>query len=161
MQFDETFWVMVAFLILVGILVWAKVPGMIAKALDQRGDKIRADLDQAAKLRAEAQAMHADYQKKQQAALAEAEAIVATAEADMKRLAAQAEVDLAASITRRKAQAEAKIAQAEAAAIQEVRNAAVDIAVEAARTILAQQMSGGAASATNDKAIAEARSLIN
>jgi len=133
---DTTFWVGVGFLIFIGILVWKKVPAMIAAALDDRAAKIRSDLDQAARLREDAQALYADYQRKQRDALKEAEEIVAHARAEAERMARQAEIDLRAQIERRKAMAEAKIAQAEQAAIKDVRAAAADLAISAARRII-------------------------
>lgn len=137
---DSHFWEAVAFLIAVA-LVWKKASSGISSALDQRAAKIRDELDDARKLRDDAQAMLANYQRKQRDALKEAEAIVAQAKAEAERLGAQAAKDLEAAIQRRQRLAEEKIAQAEQKAIAEVRAAAVDIAVGAARRVLAEDMS--------------------
>ena len=158
---DETAWVAVAFLVFVGLLVYLKVPGLLTKGLDERAAKIRSDLEEAARLRTEAQKLFAEYQEKQKNAIKEAAEIVAYAQEEAKRLAAQAETDLKASIARRQAMAEQKIAQAEQAAVQDVRGAAVDLAVEAARAVLVKTMEGGAAQAATDKAIADVRALIH
>src|SRR5690242_9609747 len=137
---DSHFWEAVAFLIAVA-LVWKKASRSISSALDQRAAKIRDELDDARKLRDDAQAMLANYQRKQRDALKEAEAIVAQAKAEAERLGAQAAKDLEAAIQRRQRLAEEKIAQAEQKALAEVRAAAVDIAVGAARRVLAEDMS--------------------
>lgn len=158
---DETAWVAVAFLLFVGLLVYLKVPGLMTKGLDDRAAKIRSDLEEAARLRTEAQKLFAEYQEKQKNAMKEAAEIVAHAQDEAKRLAAQAEADLKASIARRQAMAEQKIAQAEQAAVQDVRGAAVDLAVEAARAVLVKTMQGGNAQAATDKAIADVRTLIH
>jgi F-type H+-transporting ATPase subunit b len=158
---DETAWVAVAFLLFVGMLVYLKVPGLLTKGLDDRAAKIRSDLEEAARLRSEAQKLFAEYQEKQKNAMKEAAEIVAHAQEEAKRLAAQAEADLKASLTRRQAMAEQKIAQAEQAAVQDVRGAAVDLAVEAARAVLMKTMQGGAAQSAADKAIADVRTLIH
>jgi F-type H+-transporting ATPase subunit b len=158
---DETAWVGVAFLLFVGLLVYLKVPAMLTKGLDDRAAKIRADLEEAARLRTEAQQLYADYQEKQKNAMKEAAEIVAHAQEEAKRLAAQAEADLKVSLARRQAMAEQKIAQAEQQAVQDVRGAAVNLAVDAARTMLVSAMQGGGAQAATDKAIADVRTLIH
>jgi F-type H+-transporting ATPase subunit b len=158
---DESAWVAVAFMLFVGLLVYLKVPGMITKALDDRSAKIKSDLDEAARLRAEAQKLYAEYQEKQKNALKEAEAIVTSAQDEARRMTAQAEADLKALLARRQAMAEQKIAQAEQQALQDVRAAAVNVAVEAARRILTQQLQGPAAAGATDKAIAEVKTLIH
>jgi F-type H+-transporting ATPase subunit b len=136
---DVHFWEAVAFLI-AAWLVWKKAGGAITGALDQRAAKIRDELDEARRLREEAQATLANYQRKQRDALKEAEAIIGHAKADAERLGAQAARDLEAAIERRQRLAEEKIAQAEQKAVAEVRVAAVDVAVGAARRVLAEDM---------------------
>lgn len=158
---DETFWVAVAFVILVAVLVYYRVPGMLTKALDNRAARIRSQLDEAQRLRDEAQKLFAEYQQKQKDALKEAADIVAHAQDEAKRIAAQAEADLKAGLARRQALAEQKIAQAEAQAIQDVRAAAVNVAVEAARKVLADRLTGDAAASATDKAIADVRALMH
>ena len=138
--YDPEFWVTVAFLLAVGIAVYFRVNAMIAGALDERAAKIRAELDEARRLREEAQQMLAQYQRKQRDALNEAEEIAARAREDAERLAAQGRRDLEAAIERRRQMAEEKIAQAEAKAVTEIRSAAVDVAMAATRQILTRQL---------------------
>ena len=154
MEFNEEFWVAIAFLMFVGLMLYLKVPSMLGKTLDQRSQKIKQDLDEAARLRAEAMVLFEEYRQKQQNAMQVAAEIVAHAEAEAKRIAKQAEVDLRAALERRRVMAETKIAQAEAAAVKEVRDIAVDIAIAAARDVLVQQLKGPAA----DQLIAKATS---
>lgn len=151
---DPTFWVGLAFVVFVaGIAKMAYK--MIAESLDKRAERIRAELDEAVRLREEAQTLLAGYQRKQRDAVTEAEEIVEHAKAEAKRLAEQAEKDLEAAMERRTQLAEAKIAQAEAQAISEVRNLAVDVAIRATRRLIAENMDETRAQATVDQAIAE------
>ncbi len=96
-------WATVALFIFLGIVAYLKVPGMIGKALDARGQKIQADLDAAAKLREEATALLAEYQKKRKAAEAEAENIVAAAKREAEALAAEARQKTEEFVARRTA----------------------------------------------------------
>ncbi len=158
---DESAWVGVAFVLFVGLLGYMGVFGKLTAALDDRAAKIKAQLEEAQRLRDEAQKLFAEYQQKQQAALKEAEDIVAHAQEEAKRIAAKAEADLNASLGRRQAMAEQKIAQAESQAILEVRAAAVDVAVAAARKVLTDRMKGDAANTATDNAIADVRALMH
>ena len=76
---DATFWAMIALFIFIGVVVYMKVPGMIAKALDERAAKIRNELDEAQRLREEAQQLLAEFQKKRKEAEKEAADMVAAA----------------------------------------------------------------------------------
>jgi F-type H+-transporting ATPase subunit b len=138
--YDPEFWVTIAFVLAVGIAVYFKVGAMIGSALDERAAKIRAELDEARRLREEAQQMLAEYQRKQRDALKEAEEIAARSRDEAERLAAQGRRDLEAAIERRRQMAEEKIAQAEAKAVAEIRSAAVDVAMTATRQILTRQL---------------------
>ena len=133
---DPTWWVflaVVAFLFLVSFLgVWK----LIGEKLDARSDGIRTELDEARRLREEAQALLASFQRKQKEAEAQAEEIVAQARRDAEAMAVQARRDLAERLERRAAAAEAKIASAETQAMADVRARAVDLAVEMAETDL-------------------------
>jgi F-type H+-transporting ATPase subunit b len=133
---DNTFWAFAGLLIFLGIMVYMKVPGMMAKGLDARGDKIRADLNEAKRLRDEAAALLEEYKKKRKQAEADAEEIVAAAKRDAETMAADARQKTEEFVKRRTAMAEQKIAQAEADAVNAVRATAVDIAVAAAGKIL-------------------------
>ncbi|SDW10038.1 F0F1 ATP synthase subunit B family protein [Roseicitreum antarcticum] len=133
--------VAIAFVIFIGILVYYKVPGLLSGLLDKRADGIRADLDEARKLREEAQELRASFERKHVEVQAEAERIVASAKEAAEAAAAQAQVDLADSIKRRMKAAEDQIASAEAAAIRDVRNAAVNVAVAAAGDVIRKNTS--------------------
>ena len=158
---DSSFWVLVAFVIFFGFLFYIKVPGQLAKSLDERAEKIKRELEEAEKLHREAQHLFADYQRKQRNALKEAEEIVAAAEAEAKRIAEAAKADLDASLARRRVQAEEKIAQAEQTALREVRDAAIDMAVNAASGILREQMQGSGGAAQTARAIAEVTAKLH
>lgn len=135
---DTSFWAMLGVVIFFGILVWAKVPGIIAKQLDTRADKIRNDLDDARRMREEAQELLASFQRKQREAEAEAEAIIEQAKSDAKHLREAARTELAARLERRTALAEQRIAQAEAHAVAEVKALAADLATDAAARLIAE-----------------------
>jgi len=147
-------WVAIAFLIVV--LGAAKpVFKALTSGLDDRTAKIRARLEEAAKLREESEAILAEYQRKQREAMKDAEDIIAHANAEAQRLAEQAARDLEASLKRREAQALERIAQAESNAIKEVKDAAIDLAINAVHSILAQQVQSPLTSTFADKSIAE------
>jgi F-type H+-transporting ATPase subunit b len=148
------FWVLVAFVLFVALIVW-KARGTIAESMDSRGNRIRNELEEARRLREEAQALLADYQRKQRDAVQEAEAMLRAAEEEAGRLRERAEADLAASIKRREQQALDRIAHAEANAQAQVRDLAVDIAVAATRQILADKLDEAKAAELVDAAIKE------
>lgn len=155
---DPTFWVAVSFIIFVGILIWKKVPDMITRALDARAQRISDELEEARRLREEAQALLAEYQRKQHEAEREAEGIVAQAREDATLYAADARKKLDEMLERRRALAESKIAQAEAQAVKEVRARAADIAVAAAAKLIAEELPESKAKSLIDgsvKAVAE------
>jgi len=151
---DPEFWVAVAFVIVVAGLAWKGTP-TITKMLDDRADKIRGELNEAQRLREEAQRTLADYQRKQRDALKEAEQIVALARAEAERAAAQAARDLDAALKRRQALALEKIALEESKALAEVRNTAVDVAIAAVRRIMAEDLDSRHKEKLIDDAIAE------
>ncbi|HEY5208371.1 MAG TPA: F0F1 ATP synthase subunit B [Stellaceae bacterium] len=157
---QSEFWVLIAFLIALAVLVW-KVTPIITKTLDTRTAKIKADLDEAARLRDEARRTLAEFQQKQRAALVEAEGIVAQAKIEAQRVAQQAERDLALALERRQKQALEKIAMAETKAIAEVRNQAVDVAIAAVRRILADDLSAARKGTLVDDAIADLSRRLN
>lgn len=147
-------WVGFAAIVGVAILVWKAGPGLM-KSLDGRGAKIKAELDEAQRLREDAQKTLADYQRKQRDALKEAQEIIAHARADAERAAQQAARDLEASLERRQRQALEKIALEEAKALAEVRNVAVDVAIAAARRVLAEDIDPARRAGLIDAAIAQ------
>lgn len=136
MIMDNSFWATVALLIFLGIAVYAKAPALVAKALDGRADKIRADLEEARFLREEAAALLAEFQKKRKDAEAEAAGIVDAARREAATVASDAKAKSEDYVRRRTAMAEQKIGQAEAEAISAVRSSAVDLAVAAAAKLL-------------------------
>jgi F-type H+-transporting ATPase subunit b len=133
---DNTFWATAALFIFLGIVVYLKVPAMITKALDGRAEKIRADLDEARRLREEAKALLTEYQKKRKDAEAEAAGIVDAAKREAAVVAAEAKAKSEDYIRRRTALAEQKIGQAEVEAVNAVRASAVDLAISAATKLL-------------------------
>jgi F-type H+-transporting ATPase subunit b len=157
---DPEFWVSIAVIIGVAGIVWKASP-MITGALDSRAAKIKAELDEARRLREDAQRMLADYQRKQRDALKEAEQIVALARAEAERTAAHAADELAAALERRQAQALEKIALAESKATAEVRNTVVDVAVAGVRRMLAQELDAQHKNQLLDDAIAELPKLLH
>ena len=138
---DPTTWVFIAVVIFLLSLLYFGIHKKIAGTLDVRADAIRNELDQARRLREEAQALLASYQRKQKEAEAQAEEIVKQARSDAENMASQARKDLAERLERRAAQAEAKIANAEAQALGEVKAKAADLAMDAAENILRTKMS--------------------
>lgn len=148
------FWVALAMGVFLAILVWKKVPGMITAGLDRQIAGIRARLDEAKKLRAEAEALRDEYARKIAGVEAETAAMVAHADAEARALIAKAEADAAELVQRRSKMAEDKIAAAERAAIQEVRARAADAATRAAAAILAARHDAAADKPLVDKTIA-------
>jgi F-type H+-transporting ATPase subunit b len=137
---DPTFWAAVGLVLFFAVIVWQKVPGAIAKMLDSRAETIRKELDEARRLREEAQELLASFQRKQREAEAEADAIVAQAKKDAKSMRAEARKELSERLDRRTAMAEQRIAQAEAHAAQEIRALAADLAVDAAAKLLGEKL---------------------
>lgn len=160
-MFDATFWAFIALIIFLGLLVYLKVPAMIGKSLDARADRIRGELDEARRLREEASALLADYQRRRKEAEAEAQQIVASAKHEAELITREAKVKTEEFVTRRTAMAEQKIAQAEAQAIAEVKSSAVDLAVEAAQKLIAAKATGKTAEALVASSIGEIKSKLN
>jgi F-type H+-transporting ATPase subunit b len=158
---DTKFWVLVSFLIFVGLLLYYKVPAMVAKMLDDRADAIRKELDEARRLREEAQALLTDYQTKAKEAESEAKTIIDSAKKEAEMLAAEARKTLAENIERRSKLAEDKIARAEAQALSEVRATAVDTALAAAERLLKTRASGATGTGLVDEAIRDLKGRLN
>jgi F-type H+-transporting ATPase subunit b len=157
---DPEFWVAIAFVIAVGLVLWKSAP-IIAKSLDDRAAKIKAELDEAQRLREDAQRTLAEFQRKQRDAFKEAEQIAALAKSEAERAAAQAARDLEAALQRRQTQALEKIALAEVKATTEIRNTTVDVAIAAVRRVLAEQLDQQRKSRLIDDAIAELPKLLH
>ncbi len=141
---NTDFVVLIAFLIFVGILIYYKIPGVVAKLLDNRAEGIKFELDTARSLHEEARALLASYEQKHREMQAQAQQIVEGARREALSAAEQAKADLKTSIARRLQAATDQIGSAEAAAIKAVKDQAVSVAVAAAGDLLARQMDKGA-----------------
>ena len=155
------FWVAVAFVAFLLILAYYKVPALIARVLDDRAEAIRKELDEARRLREEAQSLLADYQKKHRNAGQEAEAIVEQARREAEAFAAETRKSLTETVERRRKQAEDRIARAEAQAVEDVRAAAVDMAIAAAEKILREKAAGAGGAALIDESIRGLKGRLN
>jgi F-type H+-transporting ATPase subunit b len=155
------FWVGISFVAFILILLYYRVPRLIAKALDERADAIRKELDEARRLREEAAKLLADYQKKHRNAGEEVEGIVAQARREAEAFADETRQALADTLERRTRQAEDRIARAEAQAVDEVRAAAVELAVAAAEKILREKAAGAAGAALIDEGIRGLKGRLN
>lgn len=151
---DPYFFIGIAFLIFVAVVIWKGGKGILG-TLDARSDKIRSELDEAQRLREEAQHLLADYKRRQREATDEAEGIIRQAEEEARRLREKAAKDLDETLARREQQAMDRIAQAEAQAAADVRNLAVDLAITATQQVLAKQLNEAKASELVDAAIKE------
>ncbi len=160
-MFEAETWVAVAFVVFVGVLAYFRVHRQIIGSIDQRRSKIEAELGEARRLKEEAQALLAQYQRKQREAEAEAAAIVEGAKAEAERLAADAKVKVEEFVARRTKMAETKIAQSEAQAVADVRAAAAEAAVAAAERILRQTVKGQVAERLVAKGIDELKGKLN
>ncbi len=137
---NTNFVVLIAFLLFVAVLVYLKVPNFLGGKLDERADAIRSELDEARALREEAQTILASYERKQKEVKEQSARIVAHAKDEAATAAELAKQDLKASIARRLAAAVDQIASAENAAIREVRDSAIQVAIGAAKDLIAKQM---------------------
>lgn len=155
------FWVGVSFVLFLVLLVYLKVPGMAAKALDERADAIQYELDEAKRLREEAQAVLAEYERKKIEAEADAQKIIAQAKREAEIYGEEARRKMQEQVERRSRLAEQKIAMAEVAAVKDVRAAAADLAVEAATRVLGAEVKGATASGLIDESIAAVRKQLN
>ncbi len=135
-----TLWVLLAFVLVVGVALWKGAHKSVAKALDERADKIRAELEEARKLRNEAEALLASYKKKQAEAEEQAKDIVAQARKEAELMAENARKELKERIARRTEQAQAKIKTAEAQALSDVKKQAAHLATRAAEELLKKEM---------------------
>jgi F-type H+-transporting ATPase subunit b len=158
---EPEFWVAVAFVILMGVFAYVGVHRTVLTSLDHRRDRIKAELDDARRLKDEAAKLLAEYKARHTTAEREAEEIISGAKAEAERIAAEAKVKLEDFVARRTKTAESKIALAEAQALAEVRSAAADAAVAAATTILSKSMKASVADELLTKGIDEVRAKLN
>lgn len=152
---DSHFWVAVAFLVFVGVLVWAGVHKLVWKSLGDAGAKVQAQLDEADALRREAQDLLAQVKAQKDASEKLAAEILANAREEAQRLGVEAQAKLAEQIERRGQMAERKIAQAEAQAEADVRAAAAELAAQMAEQVLVARLSGAKSDPLIDKAIGQ------
>ena len=150
---DSFFVVALSFVLFIGLLAYLGVHKFLAKALDDRADRIREELDEVRRLREDAQAVFAEFERKHREVETQAGEIVAHAKVEAEQAAERAKADLAASIERRLLAADEQIAMAEANAVREVRDRAVQVAVAAAAEVMASRMSDDKADALVEDAI--------
>ncbi len=151
---NPEFWILVAFVIFVAGTV-KLAGGKVVSALDARAERIKAQLDEAQRLREEAQATLASYQRKQREAAKDAEEILTHAQEEAELFRKRAAEDLEAAVARRQKMALDRISQAEADAVQEVREAAVDIAIAATRRLVVEHLDKAKTQELVDQAIKE------
>ncbi|MGO4437644.1 F0F1 ATP synthase subunit B [Rhizobium sp. RAF56] len=158
---DQTFFAFVGLIIFLALVVYLKVPGMMAKSLDDRADQIRNELAEAKRLREEAQHLLAEYQRKRKEAEAEAAHIVAAAGREAEMLTAEAKKKTEEFVENRTALSEQKIKQAEVEAMKAVRSAAVDLAIAAAETVLAKKADAKVQSELFKSAVGDVKARLN
>ena len=152
---DSNLVVSLTTVLFIALLVYLGVPKKIAGLLDARAEKIKAELEEARRLREEAQTLLASYEKKQKEVQGLADQIIANAKSEAEKAAEQAKEDLKASIARRLKGAEDQIASAEASAVKEVRDRAIAVATQAASAVISEKMSAASGDALIDGAIKE------
>ena len=151
---EPEIWLLVAFVIFLG-LVGRPMFTRITGGLDDRAERIRAQLDEARQLREEAQALLANYQRKKRDAVKEAEEILRQAGQEAAHLAAEAEAALEVTLKRREALAQDRIAQAEARAVEAVKDEAIEVALAATKALIEQHMDKAKAEQLLDAAVKE------
>ena len=158
---EPEFWVAVAFVILMGVFAYFGIHRTVLKTLDHRRDRIKAELDDARRIKEEAAKVLAEYRARHASAEREAQDIIESAKAEAERIASEARTKMEDFVARRTKTAESKIALAEAQALADVRAAAADAAVTAASTILSQSVKGPIADDLLARGIAEVREKLN
>src|SRR5450631_4114646 len=154
-------WVAIAFFILMALFAYLGIHRTVLKTLDHRGERIKAELDDARRLKDEAAKLLAEYKARGASAEREAQDIIASAKAEAERIAVEAKAKMEGFVARRTKTAESKIALAEAQAVADVRSAAADAAVQAAANILSKSVKGDLANDLLTKGIAEVRQKLN
>lgn len=158
---EPELWVGLGFAIVIGIFLYQRVPAFLTAALDARAAAIAKELDEAKKLREEAEGLLAQYKKKAQQVEKEAEAILTEAKAEADRFAVEARDHLKLQIERRAQVAQDKIAQAEAQAMAEIRALAADAAAAAAEKLIAARLDDKRASALIAESLKDLPSKLN
>jgi F-type H+-transporting ATPase subunit b len=155
-MFEAEFWVAISFVIFLAVMAYFGVHKLMVKGIDDRRDRIKAELDEARRLKEEAQ-----YERKKQEAEREAEEIVKSAMAEAERIAGEAKAKMEDFVARRTKMAENKIAQAEAQAVADVRSSAAEAAVAAAQSLLSRLVKGKVADDLIAKGIEDVRGKLN
>ncbi len=150
---DAAQWVSLAMIVVFAILIWKKVPAIVGAALDKKIAAIRAQLDEAGQLRAEAESLKAEYEAKAAAADADRATMLERARHEAEAIVEQAKNDTAALIERRTRMAEDKIAAAERHALDEVRSRAASAAAAAAARLISEEMDAGTDKGLIDRTI--------
>lgn len=158
---DATFWALIALVIFLALMVYLKVPGVVGKSLDGRAERIRDELEEARRLREEAQSLLAEYQRKRKEAEKEAGEIVAAAQREAHAIIEETKQKTEEYVARRNKLAEQKIAQAETEAVNDVRASAVDIAVAAAGRILKDKVNAKTSADLFKSSLGEVKTRLN
>jgi len=161
MFYEPETWVAIAFVILMIVFAYLGVHRTLLTALDHRAERIKAELDDARRLKDEATKLLGEYKARRASAEREAAEIITSAKAEAERIAAEAKVKMEDFVARRTKTAESKIALAEAQALADVRAAAANAAVAAASTILSQSVKGPVGDDLVGKGITEVRAKLN
>ena len=159
-MFDESFFVALAFASVVAAFLYLKLPQRLLAALDAKSAEIASELEQACKLREEAQALLADYETRRKSAEQQAEVILTEARETAQRLAEESRTAMQAQLERRTLQAEIKIARAEEQLVGEVRAAIAQLAVDAAAHLIETGMSAQQANALIEQNISELKDRL-
>lgn len=158
---ETDFWEGLGLAIVIGLILWQRVPAMLGKMLDARAVSIQNELNQAKQLREEAEAVLVRYTERASHAQAEAQTIITQAKQEAERFAKESEAQLKALVERRARQAQDRIARAEAQAMAEIRSMAADAAASAAATIIAAKLDENQASALIDGSIKDLGGKLN
>ncbi|MBX4336158.1 F0F1 ATP synthase subunit B [Bartonella raoultii] len=151
----DTFWAFVGLIFFLALLVYFKIPQMAIRHLDARAQRIKDELDEALRLREEAQELLAEYQRKHVEAEKDAQEIIAAAKHEVAAVIAEARMKAEEYVKNRNKLAEQKIAQAEADAIRMVSSSAIDLAISTARTLIAKEMDSQKANELIKEALVE------
>jgi F-type H+-transporting ATPase subunit b len=157
MIYEAEFWVGVAFVVFLCLLAYVGVPKMLGKVLDDRAAGIRKDIDDARRLREEAQALLSDYKKRRE----QANAIIEQAKREADAISRETQTTLAESVQRRTRIAEEKIRRAEAQAIADVRAAAIDAAVSVSEHVIRGKVGVESGRGLIDSSIGELKSRLS
>ena len=158
---NPEFVVTLGFLLFIGVLLYFRIPGIVGKLLDKRAESIKAELEEARKLREEAQSILASYERKLKEVKEQAAKIIEAAQEEAELAAKDAKEALKETIARRMQAAEEQIASARASAVREVRDQAATVAVNAARDVLARQIDATKANKLIEEGIKEAAAKLH